>query len=60
MEDLFSAYWWLLFPLSCMAFGFFQAWLKDRARRDVLEVLKSYARAGREPPPELVAKLNVR
>ena len=60
MEDLFSAYWWLIFPLSGMVFSLFQAWLKDRARRDALDVLKSYAQAGREPPPELVAKLDLR
>lgn len=60
MKDLFSEYWWLIFPLSWMAIGVFQGWLRYRARRDALDVLKSYAQAGREPPPELVAKLDVR
>ncbi|CAN5159226.1 hypothetical protein BH10PSE4_BH10PSE4_21160 [soil metagenome] len=59
MEDLFSAYWWLIFPLSSIVFGAFQAWLRYQARRDALDVLRSYAAAGREPPAELVARLDV-
>ena len=58
MEDLFRAYWWLLFPLGWFVFGGFQSWLSYRANRDTLDLLKSYAASGREPPPELVAKLN--
>jgi hypothetical protein len=60
MQDLFRSFWWMVFPLSWIAFGVFQAWLRYRARRDALDVLKSYAQAGREPPPELVAKLDAR
>jgi hypothetical protein len=60
MEDLFRSYWWLLFPLSWFVFGGFQSWLSYRANRDTLDLLKSYAASGREPPPELVARLNKR
>jgi hypothetical protein len=58
MEDV-SSHWWLIVPLSWIVFGAFQGWLRYQARRDALDVLKSYAQTGREPPPELVAKLNV-
>ncbi|WP_419255163.1 hypothetical protein ACN2C6_06885 [Caulobacter sp. ErkDOM-YI] len=58
MEDLFRSFWWLIFPLSWFVFDGFQNWLSYRANRDTLDLLKSYAAAGREPPPELVARLN--
>jgi hypothetical protein len=60
MEDLFRSYWWLIFPLSWFVFGAYQSWLSYRANRDTLDLLKSYAASGREPPPELVARLNKR
>jgi len=60
MEDLFRSYWWLIFPLSWFVFGGFQSWLSYRANRDTLDLLKSYAASGREPPPELVARLSKR
>ena len=60
MEDLFRSYWWLLFPLSWFVIGGFQSWLSYRANRDTLDLLKSYAASGREPPPELLARLNKR
>lgn len=58
MEDLFRSYWWLIFPLSWFVFDGFQNWLSYKANRDTLDLLKSYAASGREPPPELVARLN--
>jgi Flp pilus assembly protein TadB len=60
MEDLFRSYWWLIFPLSWFVFGGYQSWLSYRANRDTLDLIKSYAQAGREPPPELLAKLSKR
>ena len=60
MEELFRSYWWLVFPFSWIVFGAFQSWLAYRARRDALDLLRSYAKAGREPPPALVARLNAR
>jgi len=60
MEELFRSYWWLVFPLSWGVFGVFRSWLAYRARHDALDVLRSYAEAGREPPPALVARLNAR
>jgi hypothetical protein len=60
MTDLFRDFWWLLFPISWMAFSGYRSWLKAAARRDVLDTLKTFAAAGREPPAELVAKLDAR
>lgn len=60
MEELFRSYWWLVFPLSWMVFGAFQTWLGHRARRDALDLLQSYVKAGREPPLALIERLNAR
>jgi hypothetical protein len=60
MEDLFRSFWWLIFPLSWFVFGGYQSWLSYKANRDTLDLIKTYAAAGREPPPELLAKLSKR
>ena len=60
MEDLFRSYWWLIFPLSWFVAEAYQRWLAYRANRDTLDLIKTYAQSGREPPPELLAKLNKR
>jgi hypothetical protein len=57
MEELVRSYWWLVFPLSWIVFGAFQNWLAYRARRDTLDLLRSYADAGHEPPAALIARL---
>ena len=57
MEDLFRSYWWMVMPFSWIVFAGYQSWLADRARRDAADLLKTYAQAGREPPPELLARL---
>lgn len=54
MEDIFRSYWWLLFPIGFFVFGAWDRWLVYRRSRDHLELLKSYAAQGKEPPPELV------
>jgi amino acid permease len=60
MEDMFRQFWWLIFPLGWFAFGAYQNWLSYRANRDTLDLIKTYAEAGREPPAELLAKLSKR
>lgn len=57
MEDLFRHFWWLLFPLGWMIVGGFNSWLAYRARRDTLDLIKGYAKSGREIPAGLVDKL---
>ena len=54
MEDIFRSYWWLLFPIGFFVFGAWDRWLSYQRSRDHLELLKSYAAQGKEPPPELV------
>lgn len=59
-EDIFRQFWWLIFPISWFIFGAWQSWLSYRANRETLDLIKTYAAAGREPPPELLKKLNKR
>ena len=59
-EDIFRQFWWLIFPLSWFVFGAWQSWLSYRANREALDLIKTYAAAGREPPPELLARIDKR
>ncbi len=59
-EDIFRQFWWLIFPLSWFVFGAWQSWLSYRANRETLDLIKTYAASGREPPAELLARLNKR
>jgi hypothetical protein len=43
-----------LFPLGFFLFGAFDRWLSYRRSRDYLDLVKSYAAQGKEPPPELI------
>jgi len=57
--ELFESFWWLLFPL-----GFFiaQGWgsfMRYKRAQSKIELLKTYAAAGKEPPADLVAALDV-
>jgi hypothetical protein len=54
MEEIFRSYWWLLFPIGAFVFGAWDRWLAYKRSRDHLDLLKSYAAQGKEPPPELV------
>ena len=59
-EETFRQFWWLIFPISWFIFGAYQSWLSYRANRETLDLIKTYAASGREPPPELLGKLNKR
>lgn len=60
MFELFNRYWWLLFPIAFFVYGAFQSWLSYRSNRETLELIKTYAAAGRDPPPELLNRLSKR
>ena len=58
MEDIFRSYWWLLFPIGAFVFGAWDRWLAYKRSRDHLDLLRSYAEKGQQPPPELVRGIN--
>jgi hypothetical protein len=54
LDDFFRSYWWLLFPIGFFIFGAWDRWLAYKRSRDHLELIKTYAAQGKEPPPELM------
>ena len=58
MNDFFSSYWWLLFPLGFFVFGAWDRWLSYQRSKDRLELLRSYTSQGKDPPPELIRALH--
>lgn len=58
MEDLFRSYWWLIFPLGWMFAGGFNSLLNYRRQKDTLDLIKTYAEKGQEPPESLLKVLD--
>jgi hypothetical protein len=54
MEDIFRSYWWLLFPIGFFVFGAWDRWLAYQRSRDRLELIRTFAAQGKDPPPELM------
>lgn len=57
MHDFWWSYWWLIFPIGAFVLGAWDRWLGYQRSRDTLEVLKTYAAQGKEPPPEISRRL---
>ena len=57
MEDFFSSYWWLLFPIGFFVFGAWDRWLAYKRSQDRLDLLRAYTNQGKDPPPELLRTL---
>lgn len=56
MEDLFRSYWWLLFPLGFFVVQAWDQWMRYLKHKNTLELIKSYAEQGRDPPADLLAQ----
>jgi hypothetical protein len=54
---LFSAYWWLLFPLGWAIFRLIRLVLEHKRAAQALELIKTYSDQGKEIPPDLVKVL---
>ncbi len=54
MEDLFRSYWWLLFPMAWFVFGGFHAMVNYHRQKNVLNIIKTYADRGEQPPEALL------
>jgi hypothetical protein len=55
--SLFSAYWWLLFPLGWAIFRLVRLSLDHKRAGQALELIKTYADQGKEIPPDLLKVL---
>lgn len=54
---LFSRFWWLIFPLFWMAAMVMAGWSRHARANRALDIVKSYADQGKDPPPELLKSL---
>jgi hypothetical protein len=52
--SLFSAYWWLLFPLGWAIFRMVRLSMEHLRAEKALDLIKTYADQGKEVPPELL------
>lgn len=46
-------FWWVILPLAGMAMGAFFVWLRHKREIATLEVLRTYAAQGKEPPADV-------
>jgi hypothetical protein len=54
---LFSHFWWLIFPLFWMVAMMARLWSRHSRANRALDIVKSYADQGKDPPPELLKTL---
>lgn len=57
MTYFWTSYWWMIFPLAFFVFGAWDRWLSYQRSRDAMDLMKTYAAQGKEPPPELVRQV---
>ncbi|MEE2524745.1 hypothetical protein V0U79_00070 [Hyphobacterium sp. HN65] len=56
--ELFSRFWWLLFPLIFFISAGWNSFMSYKRTKAKVELLKTYAQSGNTPPPELIAALD--
>jgi hypothetical protein len=54
---MFSRFWWLIFPLFWMGWALVWGWSRHSRANRALDIIKSYADQGKDPPPDLVKNL---
>lgn len=52
-EGWWASHWWLIFPMFGFLIAFYSMWLQHRRSRDWMEVMKTYAQQGKEPPASM-------
>lgn len=58
MVELFESYWWLLFPLAFFVAAGWGSFMRYKRTQAKIDLLKTYAASGKEPPADLVASLD--
>lgn len=58
MHDDPLQFWWLIFPLIGFGFAFWAIWLNHQRQQATIDLLRTYASQGKDPPPELVKALH--
>lgn len=59
MVEIFSNYWWLLFPLGFFIAAGWGSLMRYKRTQAKIDLIKTYAAAGKEPPADLLASLDV-
>jgi len=54
---MFGHFWWLIFPLFWMIMALAWGWSRHARANRALDILKTYADQGKDPPPELLKGL---
>ncbi|MNE22438.1 hypothetical protein D3C87_261090 [compost metagenome] len=54
MESLFRDFWWLVFPLAWIVGGGVSSFFRYRRQKGVLDLMRTYAERGQEPPEALL------
>jgi hypothetical protein len=64
MDSFWRDHWWIIIPLAAftiplagIVFSSLNTWMHYRQKREALEVIRTYAAQGKDPPPELIAAL---
>ena len=58
--NLFTRFWWLVFPLFWMGTVIAAQWSRHKRANRALDIIKTYADQGKDPPPELLKTLQSR
>ncbi len=58
MAEIFQAYWWLLFPLAFFLAAGWGSFMRYKRTQAKIDLLKTYAASGKEPPADLIASLD--
>ena len=58
MVDLFQQYWWLLFPFFWFISAGWHSMMRYKRTQAKIDLLKTYAASGKEPPADLIASLD--
>jgi len=58
MADLFQSYWWLLFPLFWFIGAGWSSLMRYKRTQAKIDLIKTYAASGKEPPAELLASID--
>ncbi|MFZ2031307.1 MAG: hypothetical protein WAU68_13425 [Vitreimonas sp.] len=58
MVDLFRQFWWLIFPIMGMLCGLVAMLQQNNRQNRAMDLLRTYAEQGKEPPQELLKALS--
>lgn len=50
-------FWWLIFPIMGMGMGYVRLWRDHQREKQVIDLLKTYAEKGAEPPTSVLEAL---